>query len=227
MKWLLWDFDGTLAERPGLWSGAMVEAAALHGFSIERELVKPYLRAGFPWHFSSTVRKPVDDDVWWSRLESVFQRAYSQGAALTDAESRLVASSVRSIFLDCRSWRVFDDVTSCLTRLSAKGWQHLILSNHVPELSKLVDDLGLSEYFQTVFTSGRTGAEKPNAVAFQGALGYIGHADQVWMIGDSWEADVCGAATVGVDCILVREVHERARHAARDLNEIDVILEVS
>lgn len=49
---LIWDFDGTLAHRDGMWSGAMVEVLDRHepGHGITREDVRPHLRMGFPWH---------------------------------------------------------------------------------------------------------------------------------------------------------------------------------
>lgn len=49
---ILWDFDGTLAERPGRWSGCMVEVldAEQPDHCIRRDMLAPYLRRGFPWH---------------------------------------------------------------------------------------------------------------------------------------------------------------------------------
>lgn len=47
---VLWDFDGTLAERPGMWRGCVVETldAEDPGHSVAPETLIPSLRDGFP-----------------------------------------------------------------------------------------------------------------------------------------------------------------------------------
>ena len=48
---ILWDFDGTLAHRPGMWRGCLVETLDEHapGHGIDPEELRPFLRTGFPW----------------------------------------------------------------------------------------------------------------------------------------------------------------------------------
>jgi len=49
---IFWDFDGTLATRAGMWSGALVDALAAYdpACGVTRAQLAPFLRAGFPWH---------------------------------------------------------------------------------------------------------------------------------------------------------------------------------
>ena len=49
---VLWDFDGTLAYRDGMWRGCLVEALdeVAPGHGVIAADVKPGLRDGFPWH---------------------------------------------------------------------------------------------------------------------------------------------------------------------------------
>jgi|GEM_PF-3887862 len=54
--YLIWDFDDTLARRDGRWSGALVQAAATEGVTVDAAALKPYLREGFPWHLHENVR---------------------------------------------------------------------------------------------------------------------------------------------------------------------------
>lgn len=52
MRVLLWDFDGTLGERVGGWSGVLLAAVEriAPGLGLTPEQVRPHLQRGFPWH---------------------------------------------------------------------------------------------------------------------------------------------------------------------------------
>lgn len=69
------------------------------------------------------------------------------------------------------------------------------------QLRKL-EKLGLEPFLQQFVTSEEAGAEKPDQRIFQLACKKLGMtADQVFMIGDSFERDVQGAANLGIPCI--------------------------
>jgi putative hydrolase of the HAD superfamily len=105
-----------------------------------------------------------------------------------------------------------------------RGWSHLILSNHVPELPELVESLGLSAVITAVYSSGCTGVEKPHRGAFEAVFSRYPRATSGWMIGDSWHADVQGALAVGMRAILMRAEHPEARLRCATLDEVvDVV----
>jgi putative hydrolase of the HAD superfamily len=116
---------------------------------------------------------------------------------------------------------VFEDVVPVLTRLSALQWQHIVLSNHVPELPQLVERLGLGRHFEAVHTSAHTGVEKPNPEAFLRVAATLPVGATIWMIGDNPLADVQGAEAAGIPAILVRQDSPLA--ARRCANLADVI----
>lgn len=64
----------------------------------------------------------------------------------------------------------------------------------------------LGEHFSAVYTSGRTGYEKPHPQAFEPVIEHGGDTE-AWMIGDSVAADIEGANRVGLKAILVRNSH--------------------
>jgi putative hydrolase of the HAD superfamily len=48
---ILWDFDGTIAYRDGMWSGTLFSLLGKNGINnIPIENIKPYLHTGFTWH---------------------------------------------------------------------------------------------------------------------------------------------------------------------------------
>ncbi|MGN6220568.1 MAG: hypothetical protein ACTHNQ_13785 [Microbacterium sp.] len=53
---VFWDFDGTLARREDLWSGALLDAWRRIdiGAAGTVDQLRPYLRDGFPWHDTAT-----------------------------------------------------------------------------------------------------------------------------------------------------------------------------
>ena len=57
MKFIIWDFDGTLAHRPTGWTGALLETLSeLHPMhQIIADQLRPHLQAGFPWHVPEIV----------------------------------------------------------------------------------------------------------------------------------------------------------------------------
>ena len=107
-----------------------------------------------------------------------------------------------------------------MTELLAEEWKHVILSNHVPELPSLVHGLGLSPLIHRVVNSAETGFEKPHTGAFQAALTSLDNPEEVWMIGDSMNADILGAESVGLRAILVRSDDARAPRRAESLRGV-------
>jgi putative hydrolase of the HAD superfamily len=171
------------------------------------------------------VRTPCSADHWWNELLlPVLTGAVQRAAGLDAHESRRLVDSVRAAYTDARTWSLFEDALPALTRLRDRGWSHLILSNHVPELPGLVESLGLGPVITAIYSSGCTGVEKPHRKAFEAVFARYPGAKSGWMIGDSWRADVRGALAVGMRAILVRSEHPEARlRCARLDGVVDVV----
>jgi putative hydrolase of the HAD superfamily len=103
-----------------------------------------------------------------------------------------------------RVWRVFQDTRPALQATASAGWRNVILSNHVPELPRLVSELGLDDLIERVFNSASIGYEKPNPEAFRHALRGCDDPAHRWMVGDNPVADVAGAQALGIPALLVR-----------------------
>jgi FMN phosphatase YigB (HAD superfamily) len=225
---LLWDFDGTLGYRPGLWRGCLVETLDEHApdHGIESDQLRPFLRDGFPWHQPDIAHPELcDPDAWWQQIERLITNAFV-GVGIDEEQANKLARHARYRFIDPgHGWRLFDDTLPVLDRLAADGWRHAILSNHVPELPDLVAGLGLADVIQVVHTSALTGYEKPHPEAFRNALRANGDPDEVWMIGDNPTADVAGAEAAGIRAILVRTDSPDVPRRARDLYEAAAVIE--
>lgn len=75
-----------------------------------------------------------------------------------------------------------------------------------------------------IFNSAETGYEKPHPQAFRHALAAPGEIAAVWMIGDSLQADIAGAAMVGSPGILVRTHHPDAQYCCSELSQVSDLL---
>lgn len=220
-KYLIWDFDGTLAYRPGQWSGAMAEVLRrFAGLDVNVETLRPFMQKGFPWHNHNEVNPPMRSaDSWWTAMQPVFEGAFV-GCGLPRHQSKALAGEVRAVYTDVAQWRLYDDTNDVLRELLAEDWNHVILSNHVPELPSLVRGLGLSPLISRIVNSAETGFEKPHPGAFRAALTSLDSPEEVWMIGDSLHADILGAESAGIRAILVRGDDPRALRRAQSLRGV-------
>lgn len=216
---ILWDFDGTLAFRPGLWSGCLLETLDEHepGHAVERGQLIPYLQDVFPWHQHEVEHPELSDPgAWWQHVEDILAVAF-EGNGFGADRAKELASLAHRRYVDPSSWQLFSDTLPVLARLRASGWRHVILSNHVPELPRIVEGLGLEKFVTRVITSAATGYEKPHPRAFARALESTGKGADVWMVGDNVIADVRGAESVGIPAVLARARADHVAHQSPDL----------
>lgn len=220
-RMLLWDFDGTLGHRPGMWSQALLDVLREYDptCTLTRYDFRPFLHERLPWHQPHIPHVELTTpEQWWDKLEAALADAYI-GTGCSPALARQLAPLARQKYLDTSQWFLYEDVLPALTALSALGWKHVILSNHVPELAEIVTALGLAPSIHTIFTSALIGYEKPHPQIFRYVLDALNHPEQIWMIGDNIEADVLGAQAAGIPALLVRKKDERATRAFADLTQ--------
>lgn len=210
---ILWDFDGTLAWREGIWSGALLQALDRHcpGHEFCRDDIHPRIVGVFPWNHPYREHPELNrPERWWAHmiegLTGVFaDLGYDDG--LADA----LARTTRLVYTDATSFSLFEDTVPVLEELRDSGWRHVILSNHVPDLPNLVRELGVLPFFDEIISSALIGYEKPHAEVFRIGLEAAGDPDEVWMVGDNSVADVEGAEAMGIPAILVRSEGDAQR----------------
>jgi putative hydrolase of the HAD superfamily len=213
---VLWDFDGTLAWRPGLWGGCILEILdeQAPGHSGTLENIRRTLKGAFPWNRHERSHPEISGaDEWWGQITLVLSNAIVRCGVET-ARADELARAVRVRFVDgTRGWRVFPDTRHALTVSAGAGLRNVVLSNHVPELELIMEQLGLSELVEHVFSSALIGYEKPHPEAFRHALHACGDPSSRWMVGDNPVADVAGAEVLGIPAVLVRTAGDARRTA--------------
>jgi len=189
-------------------------------------MFRPFIKEGFPWHSPEIHHSDtVVSNQWWSKMSSFFSSVFQQVLKIDEFEAAKYARWVRMTYLDTQRWRLTNDAIPALNELTELGWQHYILTNHVPELSLILQGLLRKNYFLQVICSAETGYEKPHPEAFKSVLNLIPEGATIWMIGDNYQADVIGAKQVGIPAILVRSYNPSAKFFSKKLNGIISILE--
>jgi putative hydrolase of the HAD superfamily len=203
---IFWDFDGTLAWREGLWRRCLADAVRevdpTH--PIDESEIGKHLSSGFPWHSPEVAHTEVRTAAeWWDRLQPTLEGALTN-SGVEASTARSAAALVRTTYTAPSAWKVYDDVRPSLNVLRERGWRHVILSNHAPELPQLVVALGLDDLVSGVLTSADIGWEKPNLFAFRYALAAADHPSACFMVGDNPVADIQGAQAALIPAVLVR-----------------------
>ncbi len=185
------------------------------GHGIDRETMFGFIQEGFPWH---TPKRPHPElgaaDEWWEYVAGAIARGYGR-AGVDGSLARALAGRVRGQFLKPHRYRVDPAARAALETVAVADWTNMVLSNHVPELERILTDVGLRDLVDRVFTSAQTGYEKPHRQAFEVPLREAGKPERVWMVGDNPIADVRGAEAAGIPAILVgRAAGDAARRVA-------------
>jgi len=230
MRAIIWDFDGTLGCREGgMWSASLVEAIRGEdpGATWTVDDVRPLLRGIFPWEHPETPHPQLSaPGAWWAEHTAALGRIL-RGMGYAPERADRIATAFPGVYLRPEAWHLYPDTIPVLEALSARGWVHHVLSNHVPELRSITERLGLAPYLAGLWSSAETGYEKPHPRAFRAPLEAIGPAEAVWMVGDNPLADVAGAEAVGIPGILVRTASDGVRYQCADLwGVLDVVQSV-
>ena len=145
-----------------------------------------------------------DDKGWWRELvKSVLHQTLSTRAASSfDVESYF--NAVYERFTNPGVWKTFDDVEPVLQKLRSRNLRLGVISNFDQRLYKILEELGLKKYFDSVTVSSEVGSDKPDQLIFQAALSTLRVAGTEAMhVGDDYERDG-GAASVGLQVFCIR-----------------------
>ena len=119
-----------------------------------------------------------------------------------------------------------------LVRYLAAKYPLTVVTNGFVEVQyEKFDKSGLRDCFAHIVLSEEVGCQKPNPRIYEEALRMNGlQAQDVVMIGDSWNSDILGAKNAGIDQIWIRKNKEpllpeqNATYIVQDLMEIKTLI---
>jgi putative hydrolase of the HAD superfamily len=116
--------------------------------------------------------------------------------------SRFAAAELFHRFGSPEAWEVYPEVPGVLAALRDQGLRLGIISNWDERLPSLLDQLGLTPYFEAVVISSEIGVEKPDRRIFAEALTRLRvEPGAALHVGDSPLEDVEGAIAAGMEAV--------------------------
>jgi putative hydrolase of the HAD superfamily len=202
---IFFDAAGTLIylPRPVGWHYALI--ARKHGLEVDEARMESAFREVWrarPGRPPSSGPRQDDDRPWWRALALDVLRAASPAARKIDGEAWF--SELYTHFAQPGVWLLYEDATRCLDQLQGR-YRLAVISNFDGRLRRVLDDLGVSTRFESLFISSELGCEKPDRAIFRRALESM-KADPKRCIhaGDDPERDWAGAAAVGLGIFRVQ-----------------------
>jgi putative hydrolase of the HAD superfamily len=118
------------------------------------------------------------------------------------------------------------EVPALLQQLAGSYTLALVTNTHSADLIRgHLRNMEVAHSFSAVVTSVEHGKRKPAASIFEQALKVTsGQSEQAIYIGDSFEADYVGAASIGMRCLLI---DPQRLHCVPEENRIDSVLDLS
>lgn len=203
---IFWDFDETLGYRDGKWTQTVIDLLADHGITdLTYDDISPRLQEIYPWGRPDRLHELYMEGLsWWEYMTNgITDTLIALGVHKKTAHK--VGAAVHEEYLRPDRWHLYDDTIRVLKSAKNQGYRNMILSNHVPDLDRVLEALHITEFFEAVFTSGALGYEKPAREIFLHAIGQAGSPPRAVMVGDNFNADVTGALSVGMRAVLVRK----------------------
>jgi putative hydrolase of the HAD superfamily len=186
LNWLLNKFDG--------FGGTTLDELEQDNMKILEEI-----------HLRQVLTGKVSlDDARAERFRRIFEK---HGMTLDRNEMYEVGRHYRKEYELSR--RLVPGARVLLQTIKGKAKIAVVTNNLVSEQLGKIRDCQIEEYIDELITSEETGFTKPEPQIFEVALKRINcYADEVVMIGDSWERDVVGAANLGIKNIWINIFNE-------------------
>ena len=145
----------------------------------------------------------------------------------------LLAEQLSEDFLNMTTARfsLLEGAEELVRYLAAKYPLTVVTNGFVEVQYEKFDKSGLRDCFAHIVLSEEVGCQKPNPRIFEEALRMNGlQAEEVVMIGDSWNSDIQGAINAGIDQIWIRKSKDplpegqSATYLVQSLSEVMEIL---
>ena len=122
---------------------------------------------------------------------------------------------------------LIDGAIEVLEYLKPK-YKLFILTNGFKKVqSNKLNNSGINNYFEKVFDSESVGVKKPNPIIFKYALeNSNSNADESLMIGDSFEADIMGAISVGMNAIHYANFGEKTHDKCLIIDNLNTLKDI-
>lgn len=214
LRAILFDAAGTLFHLPQGVGYHYAIAGRDVGLSLDPPAVDRAFAAAWkrmPRRESTRAPREDDDKGWWRAL--VEQVLADVAPATHELDRDAFFEAAYGHFAEAGVWELFPDVLEALEALRPH-YRLAVVSNFDGRLRMIVEQLGISRYFDQVVISSEVGADKPDRFIFERALALLGVAPaEALHVGDDPGHDWEGASAAGLRVFKL----ERPRNSLRDV----------
>ncbi len=205
MAVICWDFDGTIAYSPHLWSNSVRKALndTIPDNNVKFTDIRKCMATGFTWHTPYEDYSKMLGEDWWAFMESHIYNSYIT-LGLSKSQAETASKKVRGILKRTENYTLYKTAKEALAKTKEFGHTNIILSNNHPDLKEIIDNLGIDGYFENYIISALVGYDKPRKEIFEIAKEMYPD-EKFYMIGDSVSADIIGGKNAGMTTVLVHK----------------------
>ncbi len=201
---VMFDAGGTLIEvkpsRPEVFS----EALGANGLEADTAAVSLAMaRADRELDAEFALLDGKDESPFWRKYDALVAGQLGFKGDLGKLEKDISARFDR-IVPDVKSWVAYPDAQPVLEGLRRRDFRLGVVSNATDLARRVLDNLGLSKYFDFMVLSDEGGVRKPSPEMFRIALEASGtRPNRSIYIGDKYAVDVLGASRAGMLAVLL------------------------
>jgi putative hydrolase of the HAD superfamily len=206
-KAVFFDAGETLVYPHPSFSELFAEVLRAEGVVVDPAVVQEVVSA-YSQKFTETVQSgearlwttsPERSRAFWDGV----YRGFLEEVGVAEHHDRLVGR-LYATFSDLASYRLHPDVIPTVDRLRDAGILLGVISNFEEWLERLLETLGVTDYFPVRVISGVEGVEKPDPEIFRIALERAGvAAEESVYVGDHPFFDIEAAEEVGMVAVLI------------------------
>ena len=172
---------------------------------------------GMKDHINQNINYPTEEELAEFRRQNARKTAETLGL---DVPAGVLAEVLEERIL----FKPYPESEAVMEELMGMGLPLYTVSNWDVALEGVLRDLGWTRYFSGIVASAKIGSEKPNREIFEEALRVANlseRRDRVVHVGNDPVSDVRGAASSGIDAVLIdREGDLEASEAVAVLSDL-------
>ena len=207
IKAIFFDLDGTLRHSVPSGGEVFTDYVITLGLNVNEEARLRALRwEHFYWASSEDLRNDLlahsaETEQFW--IEYSRRRLIALGAAEDWAMEIAPKTSVHMGKFYKPESIVPEDVRRVLPQLKESGYLLAVISNRDKPFQDILDEHGISEFFDFSMAAGEVNVWKPDPGIFEHGLQRVNvSAQEVIYVGDNYYADVVGARAAGLQPVL-------------------------
>jgi putative hydrolase of the HAD superfamily len=195
---VLFDLDDTLFDHRTSARAALAEVHRRHAAAVDFALFEDqHSRYLEELHADVLAGRLSIDDARRERFRRVFAAV---GVTLDETDVERIATAYRGGYVGAR--RVVDGAAALLEAVRARARVAIVSNNLLDEQREKLHFCGLASLVDELIVSEEVGIAKPDPGIFHVALARLGvDAGNAVMFGDSWAADIVGAARAGIRAV--------------------------